>query len=624
VNGIVGTAGHIDHGKTALIRALTGEETDRLPEERARGISIDLGFSHLEVAGVRLGIVDVPGHEDFIRNMLAGATGIDVLLLVVAADEGVMPQTREHAAIAQLLGVERAVVALTKADLVGDDWLGLVHDDVAGFLDGTPFASATVVPTSTVTGRGIDELRAALAAALGESDGAADDLFRMPVDRAFTVRGTGTVITGTVWSGTLTDDATVRLLPDGPECRVRGLQVHGDGVAALSPGERGAIALVGVDRDEAARGMTAVVDPSWEPTDRITARLQVLPGPQWTVEPHQRVRVHLGTAEVMARVVLLDRETLAPGQQGWVQLRLETPLLARGRDRFVIRSYSPVTTIGGGVVAEPIARRRARIDAETAAGLAAVAGTEGDPAGGLAWLLRDAGPAGVAAPRLPVLTGLAPRDVQRALEGLEAVAVGERRFDTAALGQTRESLLDAVEAHHRRHPLHSGAPVEGIRQASAADAGLVERALDGLLAEGRLVRRGVRVARKGWSARLTPAQEERREGIAGRLSEAGPEAPRVDELVGGAGDAAEVHDLLALLEEEGRVVRVEHDLFLDAGVAERIVAAVRTRLGGREGLSPGDFRDVMDVSRKHLMPLLAWLDRAGVTVRGPTGRAVPG
>ncbi|MEJ2504570.1 MAG: GTP-binding protein, partial [Gemmatimonadota bacterium] len=317
--------------------------------------------------GVRLGIVDVPGHEDFIRNMLAGATGIDVLLLVVAADEGVMPQTREHAAIAQLLGVERAVVALTKADLVGDDWLGLVHDDVAGFLDGTPFASATVVPTSTVTGRGIDELRAALAAALGESDGAADDLFRMPVDRAFTVRGTGTVITGTVWSGTLTDDATVRLLPDGPECRVRGLQVHGAGVAALSPGERGAIALVGVDRDEAARGMTAVVDPSWEPTDRITARLQVLPGPQWTVEPHQRVRVHLGTAEVMARVVLLDRETLAPGQQGWVQLRLETPLLARGRDRFVIRSYSPVTTIGGGVVAEPIARRRARIDAETAA-----------------------------------------------------------------------------------------------------------------------------------------------------------------------------------------------------------------------------------------------------------------
>ncbi|MEJ2504569.1 MAG: SelB C-terminal domain-containing protein, partial [Gemmatimonadota bacterium] len=215
-----------------------------------------------------------------------------------------------------------------------------------------------------------------------------------------------------------------------------------------------------------------------------------------------------------------------------------------------------------------------------------------DPAGGLAWLLGDAGPAGVAAPRLPVLTGLAPRDVQRALEGLEAVAVGERRFDTAALGQTRESLLDAVEAHHRRHPLHSGAPVEGIRQASAADAGLVERALDGLLAEGRLVRRGVRA--------------------------------RVDELVGGAGDAAEVHDLLALLEEEGRVVRVEHDLFLDAGVAERIVGAVRTRLGGREGLSPGDFRDVMDVSRKHLMPLLAWLDRAGVTVRGPTGRAVPG
>jgi selenocysteine-specific elongation factor len=626
MNGIVGTAGHIDHGKTALIGALTGESTDRLPEEQARGISIDLGFSHLEVGELRLGVVDVPGHEDFIRNMLAGATGIDVLLLVVAADEGVMPQTREHTAIAELLGVERAVVALTKSDLVSDEWLGLVHDDVAGFLDGTPFAGAAAVPTSTVSGRGMEELRAALAAAFRAPRGTTDDLFRMPVDRAFTVRGTGTVVTGTVWSGTLAADAAIRLLPDGPECRVRGLQVHGTDVAELQAGERGAIALVGADRDDVERGMTAVTDQGWEASRRLTAHLRVLPGSDWAVEQHQRVRVHLGTAEVMARVFVLDREILLPGEEGWVQLRLEAPLLGRARDRFVIRSYSPVTTIGGGVVAEPVAAKRTRLDPPALAGLQAlVAPDPGAPgAAGIAWLLGEAGGEGVREATLPVRTGLAPAAVHAALDAAAAVPIGDRWYAAEALAGARDALIAALETFHDERPLRSGMEVEALRRAAPAAAPeLVERAVADLLEEDRVTRAGSRIARRGWTPRLTPAQEEAAESIVRRLAEAGPEAPRVAELAPDAASARDVPDLLGLLEEWGRVARVEHDLFLDAGAADRIVRQVRDRLGGREGLSPGDFRDVVDVSRKHLMPILAWLDREGVTVRSAAGRAVP-
>ncbi|MFP4622766.1 MAG: selenocysteine-specific translation elongation factor, partial [Gemmatimonadota bacterium] len=311
MKGIVGTGGHIDHGKTALIGALTGENTDRLPEEQARGISIDLGFSHLDLEAGRLGIVDVPGHEDFIRNMLAGATGIDMLLLVVAADEGVMPQTREHAAIAELLGVHRAVVALTKVDLIDDDWLGLVHDDLADFLAATPFAGAPVVPTSAVTGAGIDELRSTIGAVFTGTRGRPDDLFRLPVDRAFTVHGTGTVVTGTVWSGRLERDASVRLLPGPLDARVRGLQVHGRDADIVEAGERAAIALTGVAREAVERGMTVVREPGWESASILTVRLRTLAGSGWSIGADQRVRVHLGTAEVMARVTLLEATTLA-------------------------------------------------------------------------------------------------------------------------------------------------------------------------------------------------------------------------------------------------------------------------------------------------------------------------
>ena len=331
---ILGTAGHIDHGKTALVHALTGIDTDRLREEKERGITIDLGFAELSDGVRHMGVVDVPGHEGFIRNMVAGATGMDVVLLVIAADEGVMPQTREHLDIVTLLGVERLVVALTKADLVDEEWLEMVREEVQGLLAGGPYEGATILPTSVRTGAGVEALaRTLLATAEQGSERDSTDPARLPVDRVFTVHGTGTVVTGTLRSGRLRIGDRVRVIPGELVARVRGLQVHGREVEEARLGERTAVALAGAgtDRQTLARGQAVISGPGWAPASMLTARLRVLQGAGWRIARGQRVRVHLGTAEVMARCAVLEAEALEPGDEGWVQLRLEEPVPARAR-----------------------------------------------------------------------------------------------------------------------------------------------------------------------------------------------------------------------------------------------------------------------------------------------------
>ena len=621
MKGIVGTGGHIDHGKTALIGALTGEHTDRLPEEQERGISIDLGFTHLETRHGTLGVIDVPGHEDFIRNMLAGATGIDVLLLVVAADEGVMPQTREHAAIAELLGVHRAVVALTKVDLVDEEWLGLAHDDVADFLADTPFAGAPVVPTSATEGTGVEEVRAAIENVFVGTRGRPDDLFRLPVDRTFTVKGTGTVVTGTVWSGTLETDAAVHLLPGGVEARVRGLQVHGGDVDRVEPGERAALALAGVDREAIRRGMTVVAGEGWAASSNLTGVVRLVPHTRWRLEPWQRVRVHLGTEEVMARVVLLDGDGLDPGGEGWVHLRLEEPMVARAGDRFVIRSYSPVTTIGGGVVAEPLADKRSGLGPEERDRLRTV--VEGNANAAVRALLLGGAAAGEERALLPILTGATPGAVDEALSELGAVDVGSRVFDPAVAEAVRTSLIEAVDRFHAAEPLRPGMDPEALRRdVGVKTRALVSHVLDALMDEGVLVVRRGAVARPDFTPELTEAQATLRDRIRAWIADHGVAAPRLDEVREEFPDP-ELDDLVALLAAEGALVRIEHDLYLDADALDAAVGRIRQELGGRQGLSPGDFREVVDVSRKHLIPLLEHLDRRGTTVREGDGRSVP-
>ena len=342
---VVGTAGHIDHGKTALVKALTGVDTDRWEEEKRRGITIDLGFAPLPLGDtIRASVVDVPGHEGFVRNMLAGATGIDVALLVIAADEGIMPQTEEHLAIVELLGVRRGIPVITKRDLVDAEWLELVRSEVVQRLPASRVRWDAPVATSVVTG-----LRAALGRVAGDLvERPADDCFRLPIDRVFAVAGAGTVVTGSTWSGSVAVGESVRLLPLGRDARVRSIEVHGEAAERAAPGRRTALALVGVDKSELARGHVAVTGTGWQATMLIDVAVELLPTARKPIASRTRLRVHLGTAEVLARAV--QTQAIAPGHRGSSRLVLETPLVARGGDRFVLRSFSPVTTIGGGVV----------------------------------------------------------------------------------------------------------------------------------------------------------------------------------------------------------------------------------------------------------------------------------
>ncbi len=364
---VIGTAGHIDHGKTALVKALTGVDTDRWEEEKRRGITIDLGFAPLPLGdGLQASVVDVPGHEGFVRNMLAGATGIDVALLVIAADEGIMPQTEEHLAIVELLGVRRGIPVITKRDLVDGEWLELVHSEVSTRLARSRIGWERAVAVSALRGEGLDELRAALrriAADLIERP--ADDLFRLPIDRVFAVAGAGTVVTGSTWSGTVAVGDAVRLLPLGREARVRSIEVHGEAAAQAVPGRRTALALVGVDKAELARGDVAVTGPAWGVTALLDVAVELLPGARKPLASRTRVRVHLGTAEVLARAV--QTRAISPGTRGNARLLLEAPLVARGGDRFVLRSFSPVTTAAHAPAA---AHARGRPDARSATGCA--------------------------------------------------------------------------------------------------------------------------------------------------------------------------------------------------------------------------------------------------------------
>ncbi|HEX9080186.1 MAG TPA: selenocysteine-specific translation elongation factor, partial [Desulfuromonadaceae bacterium] len=359
---ILGTAGHIDHGKTALVKALTGIDTDRLKEEKERGITIELGFAHLELEnGIQLGIVDVPGHERFIRSMVAGVGGMDLVVLVIAADEGIMPQTREHLEICQLLGVKKGLVALTKSDLVDNDWLDLVSEEVRDYLNGTFLEGASVIPVSSRTGAGLADLKealAALAAVVPEKE--SEGPFRLPVDRVFTITGFGTVVTGTLLSGGIAVGDEVEILPSGRTCRVRGIQTHGSKEERAVAGQRVAINLQGVEHSEVGRGDVVAPAHEFRTTRAVDARLDYLPSAPGELRHRATLRLHSATYEVPAQVILLDRDTLKPGETASVQLRLKAPVLLLPGDPFVVRAYSPQATVGGGRVLDPAPPRRRR------------------------------------------------------------------------------------------------------------------------------------------------------------------------------------------------------------------------------------------------------------------------
>jgi selenocysteine-specific elongation factor len=626
---ILGTAGHVDHGKTALVRALTGVDTDRLEEEKRRGITIELGFAPLEIEGrIRFGVVDVPGHEDFVRTMVAGAAGMDVVLLVVAADEGVMPQTREHLAIVRMLGIPELVVALTKSDLVEQDWLDLVDADVAQLLADTPYAHARRVATSATRSTGLDTLTEALVeAAERASSRDADDLTRLPLDRVFVIQGTGTVVTGTLWSGTLRVGDRVLVLPEGLEARVRSVQVHGRETGQASAGERTAVALAGegADRGRVRRGATLVATKEWDVTSMLTVRVWMLPDSTWSLEPRQRVHVHHGTSEVLARCVLLDAVEVAPGESGWVQLRLEEPLAVRARDRLVLRAYSPVTTIGGAVVAEPFPPKRSRLDEDAAEALERI--LEGDSSDVLRGALEIAGMQGVPLAELPVVTGLSPAVLPRALDRLrsESLVSPHVLFGADARAEAEAIVMRAVAEGHARQPLRETIPLASVRE--AFPRWVSEELADATVA--LLVERGDLESFVGGVRRpghVAPLSDEQR-AASGRLEEiltsGGLGAPALDELPEDLRTREDLWALLRRLESQGAVRQVSEELFLGREGLEAAAARIRAELGGRRDLGPAAFRDVLPVTRKRLLPLLNYFDGTGTTQRRGEGRDVP-
>jgi selenocysteine-specific elongation factor len=612
---ILGTAGHVDHGKTALVKALTGVDTDRLEEEKRRGITIELGFAPLRLDGITLGVVDVPGHEAFVRNMLAGATGVDLALLVVAADEGVMPQTREHLAILDLLGIRGGVIALTKCDQGDPDWRALVIEDVRAAVAGTALAKASIVPTSVVSGLGLDHISAAItqaAKALPARD--AGDLFRLPIDRAFTVKGTGTVVTGTVWSGTLAADATVRILPLDRDARVRGIEAHGAAAERALPGTRAAIALAGVDLADVSRGMTLVSGPGWTTTRIILAEAALLDSAPRALGPRTAVRFHLGTQDVGARVVCAGG-ALEPGTRAQARVALDHPVVARAGDRFVLRGGSPLTTLGGGIVNDPAPMgRRAR----------PWPGSAATPRARLALILPAAGAHGVPLSGIPVRTGATPAEAAQLVDSLNGAVV---RLDgvlyaPVVLEELDRRLLALVDEHQAKSPLEPGAPLQSIRAKIAAAVPLVDAALDARTRDGTLEVLGALLRRAGFRPTMDPAQSRRRDEILAALRAAGREPPSVSELDAQLGKGAAA--LLRMLEREQLVVAVESDRYY----ASEAVMELRNSLGatlspGRE-YTPAELRDVLGVSRKYLIPLLEYLDRTGFTRRTAAGRKLAG
>jgi selenocysteine-specific elongation factor len=598
---ILGTAGHIDHGKTALVRALTGVDTDRLPEEKRRGITIDLGFAPLTLDdGTVVGVVDVPGHEAFVRTMVAGATGIDLALLVIAADEGPMPQTREHLAILELLGVPHVIVVLTKCDLAEPEWLSTVTDDVRALLKATPYANAEILPTSVVSGAGIQELRAAIGAASHQSPVTSHDLFRLPVDRAFSVKGTGTVVTGTVWSGTLAVDDNVRIMPNGITSRVRGLHNHGVAVKSIVPGMRAAIALAGVDPQVAARGATLVTHTAWDATMILRADITVsADAPE--LRPRTKVRFHLATSDVGARIVAAGTP-VAPGSARTVRVALDEPVMARTGDRFVIRTASPLATIGGGIVTDSNAPRRAKPMASLGLPLQQRAEL----------MIVEAGLHGLAIAALPVRLGSQTID----LNGW--VRVGERLYDKETLATARENVLRLVKAFHAERPLEPGAPRQDVRSRLKLDAALFDDVVARMVKDGALLANGALLKDAAFKPELSQREQGLGDQLVAALEAGGAEPPAVSELETKFGKGTV--GVLRHLEREKLVVRVEESRYYTPRHLNALLAKLESLMAGKGELAPTDLREGLGFSRKFLIPFLEYCDSVGLTARQGNGR----
>jgi selenocysteine-specific elongation factor len=620
---ILGTAGHIDHGKTSLIKALTGIDTDRLKEEKERGITIELGFAYIDLpGGQRLGIVDVPGHERFVKNMVAGATGIDLVALVIAADEGVMPQTREHMEICQLLKIKHGLVVLTKIDMVDPDWLELVREDVATYLSETFLADAPVVEVSSITGEGIEDLAKILDSLVkGVAEREAGHVFRLPVDRVFTMKGFGTVITGTTISGGVKTGDEITIYPQGLTTRVRGIQVHNREVMEVRSGVRTAINLQGVEKAQIQRGDLLATKDALRPSYMMDVLLDLLPSAPRKLKNRAKARFHTGTSEIISTVVLLDRDELEPGHRCFAQIRLESPTAVLPHDRFVLRSYSPVRAIGGGEILHILPKKRKRFSEVVLKELEVL--NTGNLSEVTAQLVCMGRFQGLEQRELPLLSNASKKKLEEILKGLlsqKKLTQYDKERGTLIhvdfLTKAREEIMAILTEYHRDFPLRTGLPKEELRSRTSGSTNqrLFNYLVNQLIQEGVVVQDMETLRLTEHKVTLAQDQEKARHDIEKIYLKGGLQPPYFrevkDKFPGQTGT-----DVLQVMVKKGLLIKVKEDLFFHKRVLENLERQLIAFLKEKGEISTPQFKDMTGASRKYTIPLIEYFDKSQVTVR---------
>lgn len=627
---IVGTAGHIDHGKSSLIEALTGTHPDRLEEEKRRGITIDLGFAFLEEAGIRFGFVDVPGHERFVGNMLAGAAGIDLVLLVISAEESIKPQTREHFDICRLLGIQRGVVALTKSDLVDSDTLELVRLELEDFLRGSFLENAPIVPVSAKTANGLAELKKAMVHQAQQIIGKdSRRSFRLPIDRAFAVKGFGSVVTGTLISGHVSPEDEVELFPKAMKLRVRGVHSGGKNVERAEAGQRTALNLAGIDHQTLKRGMSLAAPGRFRATRRVDVKLRLLPGVR-KLKNHALVHFHSGSFECMAEIILFEGGELLAGHELFAQLRLKQTVLVLPGDRFIIRQSSPLVTIGGGEVLDPLARRPRIREAPRQEFLKTI--ERGDRAEILEALAQRS-LFGLPQSDIPARTGWTDAEIQETIRRVTAAkrirlipAEPLLLYGTAQFDELKNKIAEKVGRFHKENPLLPGISREELRSALARRLRpeLFRAALEELAFQKQIVLQGESVKRAGAQISLLPDEVKAKDQIEGAFATAGLAVPSVKEVLGKLSvETRRAEKLLQILLREKALHRVTPDLIFH----RQALAELRSKLAGYretkgERISVPAFKDLTGITRKYAIPLLEYLDRERVTRRQGDERVI--
>ncbi len=622
---ILGTAGHIDHGKTSLIKAITGTDTDRLKEEKERGITIELGFASLDLpGGLHLGIVDVPGHEKFVKNMVAGATGIDAVLMVIAADEGVMPQTREHMEICMLLGVRHGLIVITKTDLVEAEWLELALEDIREFSQGTFLENSPILPVSSVTGEGLPELINALDQIAGSiPPRPPSNLFRLPIDRVFTMKGFGTVITGTLVSGKISVGETIMVYPTGITSKVRGIQVHNQSAETAEAGMRTAINFQGLDKTAVKRGEVLSTPGALVASYMVDVSFHYLASNKKPLKNRTLIRFHTGTSEEMGYLILLDQEELPPGQTAVAQLRLDSPVALVKDDRFVVRSYSPVRTIGGGQILNPIPPKHKRLKPDVVEGLQHLAADDQEAI--ISQQIQQAGYGGVSFSHLKIMTNLTDKQLDTALQHLlsQKTITQTDKENRIFLHQTTFDKLiqktsEYLGSYHGNNPLKAGMPKEELKSKfpQLSDPKIFNLALNQMIKSGQIAQEEKTVRLSSHRVSLGADQADIRKKLLAIYQNGGLQPPYFREVPKMLrGDPNHTKDVLMLLVEEGQIVKTKDDLYFHADAIRDLKNRLIDFLKSHGEITTPQFKEMTGASRKYVIPLIEYFDASKVTLR---------